>query len=369
MRDEWGPIDPDEIELIEPDFDAFGSTTPSSEPDDVGDAATARPRRRWLIGAAVLATLGTLVAGVLVWAPWQNDGPLSFDSSGGDVTLSDRLVIADAPGSVRYRDNTDNTFFENRDDPVGYFFAEPGARLPMSEEEAAEFGRWVAAFAMVDDGDSDPESTDTAAAITVRGVAGTIERTGALTVVDFGPIDGLIYSVGAVGLSDDEVLAFAEAVRIDGDVTIVTDRRVVEGMEPIGSFSDYRAVLDLLFAVADVPWGPGPTVCYDAPERWCLASDIASDDALALVQFVAGINASAKVHGEPALVGVNTTDQFSDELTVVAWLEGGRLVMLAGTGSEADGLALAESVREATDDEWREVLANTRDDEGFDFNG
>lgn len=133
MRDEWGPIDPDEIELIEPDSDAFGSTTPSSEPDDVGDAATARSRRRWLVGGAVVATLGALVAGVLVWAPWQNDGPLSFDSSGGDVTLSDRLVIADAPGSVRYRDNTDNTFFENRDDPVGYFFAEPGARLPMSE--------------------------------------------------------------------------------------------------------------------------------------------------------------------------------------------------------------------------------------------
>ena len=132
-------------------------------------------------------------------------------------------------------------------------------------------------------------------------------------------------------MSLTDSLTFAEAVGIDDGVPTISNVSVIGAMLPIGDMAD----------IATRP--------------------VASDTTLGMLRFTVGGEEGHSVHGLPAMVVDAEEDGFafagSQGNSLVAWVEGGRLVVVTGPDDFKATLALAETVRPATDDEWEEVVA------------
>ncbi|MCE9622264.1 MAG: hypothetical protein K8R99_07975 [Actinomycetia bacterium] len=378
MRDAFGEIDPDEIDiidLIEFDADAF----PADRDADRDEAkTTAQPeqtkpshRRRRLIAAAVTGVIGLAAAGLVAWSPWTDDDEsLSFpDGDAPELSRTAELVFDDLPAPLTAASlgsgTTDDSGFGSLGAGEGYFFAEPGAGWSF---DAQTNGTWVAFLALPEGDESAPDMTvdDGETTATVQGAPAVISSNLGFREISFGPSDGLMFSVVSSGLSLAESLAFAEAVGVDGGVPIVRDDTVIGSMLPVGDVADYSVATGTVFAAISA-FGEMPgtvSVHYGdflTGAAYSIASRAAvSESTLAMVRFVLGADEERRVHGQPAIAVDQPANMFggaaADMRSIVAWVEGGRLIIVCGPDDVEATLALAETVREATDNEWAEVV-------------
>lgn len=370
MRDEFGEVDPDEVDIIDifdPDADVFGAES--------GEAPFLAPYRRprWVMPTAVAGVVAIAVSGFLVWAPWSGNATTSFGSGDApELTLTERLVFDDPPAELagsELGEPSSNAFFGGFEDAEGYFFAEPGVTADFFSGEST--GRWAAFFA-VPESEDDLDVPDGPQTI-VQGVPARISTNDNEQQIEFGPVNGQMFSVVTSGMPLTESLEFANAVSVENGTPTVT-RGALGDMQPIGDVADYTTVLTTLFATTDFGSQPGVVLVQygevtiddegDVGLLYALATQpVVSDRTLGMLHFLFGETASAVVHGQPAVV-VDQTDEIS-EAAFVIWVEGGRIIVVIGPSDATSILELAESVRPATDDEWAEVEAVERTS-GFD---
>ena len=226
-------------------------------------------------------------------------------------------------------------------------------------------GQWAAFYATpYNEGDA-PDMGQGAVDVTVQGAPGKF--TPALDDqslrLAFGPLDSRLYEVLSSEVSQSDTLAFAEVVAFDEGTPVVDDIVALGSMLPLCSLTDFNSAYSLVL-MASMPRYALPgyvTALYGTrANRFSVTSQWAPEGGLIPLQFVLGGSVDATVHGEPALtVEVDTSESVlvtgADIGSVVAWVEGGRLVMVTGQVPVDELLALAESVRPATDTEWAEV--------------
>jgi len=380
MRDEFGEIDPDEIDiidLVEPDVSAFAAHGESELP-------AAAHRRRWVLAAGVTSAVGIAVAGLLVWSPWREDNTRSFaDSATPELTLTDELVFDIPPAELTASSlgtaTTDDSFLGTFGEYEGYFFAEQGVSWDVFSGQST--GRWAAFFAakQEDEDGPDMEVDDRETAGAVQGapaVVGPVD--GGIREITFGPVDGLMFSVVSSGMSLTDSLTFAEAVGVDDGVPTLSNASVIGAMLPIGDMADYDvAVSTMIAATSPLFAQPGVVSVHygdfsmdgelneDSVGYSIATRPLVGDPTLGMLRFTLGGEEGHSVHGLPAIV----VDKVGDRLgfaggqgsSLVAWVEGGRLIIVTGPDDVDATLALAESVRPATQDEWVEVVAVVQD--------
>ena len=246
-------------------------------------------------------------------------------------------------------------------DVDGYFFAAPGAEFKLGQGGT---GRWATFFAAPYERDA-PDMGQGTVDVTVQGVPGTL--TPALgdqsLQLAFGPLDGQIYHVVSSEISQSDTLAFGEAVTFDDGTPVVDDISVLDDMLPLCSLTAFNSAYSLVLLASNPRYAlPGyvSALFGTRANRFSVTSQWAPEGGLTPLQFVLGGKVDATVHGEPALtVEIDTSESVlvtgADIGSVVAWVEGGRLVMVTGQVPIDELLELAESVRPATDTEWAEV--------------
>lgn len=321
---------------------------------------------------AVLAVAATLV----IWKPWVNEFQvrLAFPSSPPvEPTLTERLVFGDPPNDLSLAAvGTGRDGFNNLTGADGYFFADTNATFNLGQGGT---GQWAAFFTgRSDSGSQNVEIGDGALEVTVQGAPGTILRSidSQNIELNFGPIDGRVISVVTSELTQEETLAFAEASVFEKGVPVISDAGTLARLMPLGSISRFGSVFAFVLTAANAA-SAQPTIvtAQYGPEdkRLTLTSHASGDNDLDLLSFFLGGKIDSQVHGQQALTYVaDASDSllaFGIEFgSIVAWVEGGRLIMVTGKLPVDELLTLAESVRPATDVEWAEVVriaANTAD--------
>ena len=300
---------------------------------------------RWRSVVTTVAVLGAMTGAAVVWWPeakppeWRVFHTAPVPAAG----LTDELVFDQPPGPL--------VGTQLAPPPVdikpalGYVFGEPGSSLLTR--------RW-ATFRTRSTNDEDA-ALAAAGEPQVDGVPAEVRRVRVRHEVTWGPITGRTWVVTTNMLNEEQSLDFAEHVGVvDGDPALAYQYQLA-GMQPVGSV----AAMDCVELLADLFRGERgrgaaqPTLLTwgSLDESVSLGSVAAPADALPLVEFVLGEGRAITIHG------VEATVISSRVLSgpVVAWLEEGRLVMVAGHATEEELIALAESVRPATEVEWSAV--------------
>jgi hypothetical protein len=285
------------------------------------------------------------VGGVALWQPWHHRT---------QPPLTERLVFDKPPADL-----SSATFGTSSADSIvpiagGTFYGEPGANLTRE----ADPRKWAAVLSeryRLDSPRSDRRKVD------INGSEGLVLES-VVTTVTWWPVKGrdLELLVAGQGLSVDELVAIARSVRLNGAEPSVSDATLLSGMQRIGSATTFARLTALVDAVA--LGGPGidpgvgvDVVRYGEVDGYVVASAPApTGDEMVMLRFVSGGGTATKVHGRAALS--STSSELQDPgRQVVGWVEGGRMVLVAGPGTLEQTRALAESVRPATDKEWSQV--------------
>ena len=162
-------------------------------------------------------------------------------------------------------------------------------------------------------------------------------------------------------LDREDGLRLAEVVAVRDGVPAITDDRALRGMSPVGSLAEYRAAYDAVLNAGDFGALTENLVFVqydDGGDTYTLASIPAPHETmLPILHFMFPSGNERTVRGTTALVMGHDGAAFPGVITgaLVAWVEGGRLIVVTGPGDEEATLALAESVRTATDDEWADI--------------
>ena len=346
MRDARGQGDRVQIDLIDVDPEAFDA-----------ENAGSHPRRR---SRQVLKAVGTVVviaAAAVAWWPrsepqeWNVFHPAVVPAAG----MTDQLVFGTPPGEL-IRTNIAPEPVDEKPE-LGYVFGVPGGTYLTS--------RW-ASFRTHWTGRADaPTATE---GPLVGGVSADVRRVRLRHIVDWGPLDGREWSVTTNKFEEAETLDFANHVAIIDERPALANRYDLGDMEPVGSIAAFDCVsmLTSLFDGTRLLGPVMPTVLtWGTPGNETSLGSIASpSDALPLVEFVLGDGRPTTVHGQTAVL-----IKSSQLGLVIAWLENGRLIMVRSNDFSAEKLrALAESVRPATQGEWRRIeLSELRTDDGVSF--
>jgi hypothetical protein len=194
----------------------------------------------------------------------------------------------------------------------------------------------------------------------------------------FGPVDdGYVVSLTAEGLTEPEMVAAALELRLD-EASDSSEAWPVFGasvaaldLSPLASFAQANSGFGIgapfVFMLGQSPTSTDVTYADgDDSNGISVINSVAPAglDVMAIARFVLGDAQDVTVHGLPALRG-SFDGGFGGD--VVVWVEGGRTVMVAAGGPDLDVLALAESVREAEDDEWAALLEEANDFDGGDL--
>ncbi|MCE9622265.1 MAG: hypothetical protein K8R99_07980 [Actinomycetia bacterium] len=326
-----------QIDLIDVDPVAFHD-------GELGDEGHAHSRARWRQSLTGVAVVCVFVGAAVAW--WPKSHPPEwrvFHAAPVPVAgLNEKLVFDQPPGA-----------FVNADLPpapvdvkpqLGYVFGEPGGTKLTR--------RWAAFRTATTSSDDAPVATD---APQVGGVAAVVKRVRVRHEVTWGPIAGRTWTVTTNMLDEAQSLEFANHVAvIDGNPALAYKYQLA-GMQPVGSV----AALDCVELLTDLFGGERgrgaaqPTLLTwgTVDESVSLGSIAAPSDALPLVEFVLGAGRPITIHGLAATV--ITSRVLAGP--VVAWVEDGRLIMIAGDATSEELIALAESVRPATDEEWQAI--------------
>lgn len=334
-----------EIELIDHDPAVFGLPR---------DPASTRPERAdgrppWLAPAAIMLAAIIALATVAAWQPWRSSPtwrtyPVALQFP---PTLSTRQVLGAPPGDPVEVDAPESPLATavTRSTLVGHVFAEPGA--------TEDSGRWASFAALPSWNPAAPAGTT---ATRVRGVDAVLSRVGARASVAWGPLDRYGWTAEANRFTDDELLEFAEHVAVVDLQPARRDSYDMRGLQAIGGVAGFRTVkaVERVLAGRRAEYALAPTVARyrDGDSMLELLSIPAPPDTLPFVAFVFGGGDDTTVHDLPAV-----SIRAGGTRGIVAWMEGGRLLVLAGAGDSDRLSAIAESTRTATDDEWDDLLA------------
>ena len=346
MRDARGQGDRVQIDLIDVDPEVF---------DADGTGSHTRSRSRQVLKAVGMVVV-IAVAGVVWWPrshppAWSVFHPAVVPAAG----LTDQLVFDVPPGEISETELAPEPVDAKPE--LGYVFGVPGGTFLTS--------RW-ASFRTHWTGHADaPAATD---GPIVGGVSANVRRIRVRHFVEWGPLDGREWTVTTNRFKEAEALDFANHVAIIDERPALANRYDLGDMKPVGSIAAFDCVhmLTSLFDGTRVLGPVMPTVVrWQSPlYKTALGSIAAPSDVLPLVEFVLGDGRPATVHGQPALI--IDSNQLGP---VIAWLEDGRLIIVQGDRPDAELTALAESVRPATDGEWRRIgLSNIRETNGVSFN-
>ena len=334
---------PEQIDLIEVDPAIFGEPA-------VGGAARPADRPRQVSKAVGLVAV-IAVAAVIWWprtkAPeWQVFQPAVVPAAG----LTEKLVFADPPGMLVTADLAPRPVDVKPE--LGYVFAEPGGTMLTR--------RWASFRARSTNLPDAPASGGDA---NVSGAPAEVRRIRVRHYIEWGPLDGHTWTVTTNLFEEQRAIEFANHVAIIEERPALAHRYDLGEMQPIGSTAALDVVVMLTSLLAGdrilgpvmptmLTWATAATVgLHPTLERAVsLASIPAPADGLPLVEFVLGTGNAITIHDLPAVT--ITSKKLGP---VVAWLEDGRLIMVAGDMADDDLIALAESVRPATAGEWRVV--------------
>ena len=264
---------------------------------------------------------------------------LIFDRPPGPIVAAD---LAPAPADIKPE--------------VGYVFGEPDGSFLTR--------RWAAFRTRAS---SLPSAPDSAGLASVNGIAANVKRVRVRHDVEWGPVDGRTWLVTTNMLDGSQALEFANQVGFVDGLPALAHRYDLGDMVPIGSV----AAFDCVVLLTDLFHGErGRGAAQPSLVTWAtldgpvsLGSIAAPSDALPLVEFVLGAGRPTVVHEQP---GVFITSKVLDG-PVIAWVEDGRLIMVAGDVTNEKLYALAESVRPASDGEWRVVGRVELREESFNY--
>ena len=315
-------------------------------------------------------------AALLITSPWSRSNGQPSDSSadgsvprdGGqpagspaaDVSPPKRLILADNPTGLDVQWIQDPTDVQPGQDFGGadnqaILLAKPGANF-------AEDG-WVAVLTRPMDRferrNFDPTSDgqmESPRKINVGTMAGATGRSfEGYEMLTYGPVnDGYAVTVAGPGLNQLALTDLASLVEVDDDGRpALRTGPVVEGYEPLGLFRQVWGV----GALADGGQQSMMAVTYGGPsgDNWTSVSNTAKvvDDPLRVARFFLKNPVEGTVHGQPAIAGdIAARQPMPGQPGRVTWIEDGFVVTLTANKSADELLALAETVREATDDEW-----------------
>jgi len=281
---------------------------------------------------------------VLVWQPWHRESKWRTFAAPEQVTptLGHELIFDQAPGVV-----IDNVVPPPRvggaaEPVVGHVFAAPFATYTSR--------RWVVFRAR---GTSAPDLPPTMDDTSVHGVQAEFQNVRVRSELTWGPFGGFRWSMQSNLLTEAELIAIAEAVGVSGGSAAIARSFDLADLQPLGSAHEF----DTAFALQRLLLGRLQSDAFDAtllhyehPDtgiRTLLGSVAADPDVLPFAQFMFGEGRSITVHGQPGWIIDSRTLG-----NVVVWYEGGRLVAAVGTLPVDQMIALAESVRPATEQEW-----------------
>lgn len=359
------------IELIEADPTAFGGQPAEGATGRAAEVDEHHAAHRSAVPGVTMGVLALLLAAVLVAvalpplrAVERTGRVLSFPPLRRQLsTLDGHLVFAEPPGEVSSAGlgavSSDGRVGPSAlRDLTGYLFAASGAHFTLSGEGSGRWAAfWSAPAGSIDD--PGPVSTPTTQ---VQGAPASVDDYGDETVVVFGPVDGRTFSVRTHDLGSAASLRFAEAVAIRAGVPTITDDRALADLQPVGSIAEYGAALDVVLTPGEsaIPSTNLVFVQYAGEaSRYTLASvPAAHETMLPMLHFLMPQGHEREVRGTTGwVVGDGLTPDLlgSGTGTLVAWVEGGRLILVIGPDDELSTLALANSIRPASDDEWDEV--------------
>ena len=302
-----------------------------------------------------LAACSGAAVGLFVWQPWDVppqwrvlDTPAPMTA-----TISNLLLPATPSGPVLSVVEPEAVGANTPTAAPGYVLAEPGATLGF---------RRAAMFEATPTGASDVAAAseqEAAEGPTVHGVPATLDSFRLRNQLEWGPLDGHRWNVFTTGLSDEESLAFAAAVGAPNGAAALEHDYRLDGMVPLGSVSAFNSAYALRNELTGAHMSSelSPTVLTylldDDEHELRVASVPAPPDAMQLVGYVFGSASTATtVHGLPAqLIRSREAGQ------MVIWLEGGRLITVAGPVDDAPLRAIAESVAPVSPDEWLNAVS------------
>lgn len=349
------------IEILDADPTAFG-TGGSAEPPP------ARPTPWWRrpAGTALVAlvALVTATVAVVIWQPWHHEPT---------PPLSNRLVL-DLPTSSVLDVGIDRLRPATVSADVGYVYAEDGATLPWLGTGSGRWLGWSAypvdspntAYSDFPDGGRRVDDVQSATAA----VWGDDD---ALRLV-FGPIGGRIFDVGSSGLTLDEVTSVAGAIGVtNGRPTLGGGHDALFdllGLRPLGTYEELSAAVSLVLGGTRPPTSIATTAIgftdgQGGVARIASVADTGDGPLMGMVRALLGPAGTATVHHRDALAtsvqAVFSSDSTPDNL--VAWHEGGRLIVVTGSASLAAIVAIADGAHEATEDQWAPIAAQADPDQ------
>ena len=298
---------------------------------------------RWRQVLTTTAVLAFIAVAAAIWWPkpeqpeWRVFHPAPVPVAG----LTAELVFDVPPGRLLAADLPPPPVDIKPE--LGYVFGEPnGTTLTR---------RWATfRTRSTNSRDAVPAATDETQ---VDGVVAEVQRVRMRHNVTWGPVADRTWVVTTNMLNGAQSLDFANHVGVvDGNPALAYQYQLA-GMQPVGSV----AALDCVELLKDLFLGDRksgavqPTLLTwgTAEQSVSLGSIAAPADALPLVEFVLGAGRQITIHGLAATV--ISSRVLADP--VVAWVEDGRLIMVAGDATADQLIALAESVRPATEGEWR----------------
>lgn len=335
------------IEIIDSDPSAFGVDCVAA-PAPAGRVV----RPRWAIITAVGSVVVVVAASVLVWRPWQHDP---------DTAWSNRLLV-EGPLSSVVEVAIDEPWIAPSSGEVGFVFAEPGAVLPRLRSGEGRSAVWQASAVDSMNAWSWSMSGDTPT-LEVQGVPARVDGVdGSAVRVSFGPLDGRIFEVSTNALTKEEAVSFAGAIAVERGRPVLRDESVLLGMEPVGTYDEFNGALALLNLASGPTTATHTSVQLVGPQGGTVAISSTPDPGdgrlLTMAQLVLGGDATGGVHERPTLtrdLRPTTDDDQQVRGSMVVWHERGRFVVVTGSGSVDETLALAETTHEVTEEAWAPV--------------
>jgi hypothetical protein len=348
------------IELIESDPGAFGRSPGGGASNPSPFSPASASRRRLLAGFLAVAAGGVTYA-VFDDPPWADSGPQrTFRDDHPTTSVLSQQLLLDVPvNQVRATTlHTQALPAANNllaSGAVGYFFGEAGATFDTGDGK----DRWLGFYAMPSAASGAPQvgkQTDS-----IAGAPAALQTAdNGLTQVVWGPVEGSMFTAAAANLSRNEIVSLGEQLRVRKDSVVVLNKAGLGTLRPIGRFSDYWTLVNLvqraqqngvhLEGVVGVFYNTGASI----------TSMPANRSAIAMVAFVLGTKANAPesrtVHGAPAVAFEKGKGAFNGlPATTVMWWEGGRLVQVSGEGTVDDVAKLAASAHVASATDWSAV--------------
>jgi hypothetical protein len=340
--------------------------------------STPRPRSLRPVAAAVAGMLAVaaVVAGVAIRDGRPDDAETLSPSPVVPRLIAEVLPegyrpggavdLADAPGAVSVD-----------------VYGDPTADDPFAE---ADLAIYTADVPLVGDPLNHPAGSDP---VTVRGHDGFVDaHLGDGVLVVWEESAGLTVGVASWSLDRAQLLAIAEGLDVDAIARTIELGPLPDDlaglMSPIGSADDVVVPAALTpLGVALPPSGNGHLAYYETddylfPGSAVTAAFAGDAQAMAVTRWLSAADTPTDVRGRPGWAGSYQLPPFDDGegivpesedlfVTTVVWEETPGvvgLVQLFGHG-EGDALAVAESLRPATPDEWARLLDLGASDDKF----